>query len=67
MMKATATNEQRLFPGAMVRGIGLPQVLQDDVHSLQDIASRARILGDPRDGRHDKIHQNLRDVPRHNR
>jgi hypothetical protein len=45
MMKATATNEQRLFPGAMVRGVGLPQVLQDDVHSLQDIASRARILG----------------------
>jgi hypothetical protein len=43
----------------MARGIGLLQVLQDYVHHLQDVISRAWILGDPRDRRHAKVLQNL--------
>jgi hypothetical protein len=38
-------------------------VLQDDTHYHQDVTDHARILGDPRDKRHIKIHQNHGDVP----
>jgi hypothetical protein len=47
----------------MVRGVGLPQVLQDDAHDLQDIVGHVRVSGDPQDGRHAKIDQDLGDVP----
>jgi hypothetical protein len=64
MMEATTTNGQCLIPGDMAGGIYLPRALQDDAHRLQDITSCAWIPGDPRDGRHAKIHQNLEEVPR---
>jgi hypothetical protein len=34
MMETMMTSEQRLIPGAMVRGVGLLQALQDDIHRL---------------------------------
>jgi hypothetical protein len=46
----------------MTRGIGLPHVLQDDAHRLQDVVAHARNMGDPRELRHAKIHQKLGDI-----
>jgi hypothetical protein len=62
-METTTTNERHLIQGAMAGGIGLSQVLREDAHCLQDIASDVRVLRDPQDGWHAKIHQNLQDVP----
>jgi hypothetical protein len=56
-------SEWRLIPGVMTEDVGLPQVLQDDVHHFQDVASGAWILGDPWDRRHAKAHQNLGNIP----
>jgi hypothetical protein len=47
----------------MAGGVGLLQVLQDDIHRIQDIASHAWILENPQDEGHAKIHQNLGHVP----
>jgi hypothetical protein len=51
--------QQCLFPGAVVKVVGFLQVLQDDVHCLQDITSCARISGDLRDGGHAKVLEDL--------
>jgi hypothetical protein len=42
-----ATREQNLILGAVLRAIGLLQVLQDDIHHVQDVAGCVRILGEP--------------------
>jgi hypothetical protein len=47
MIEAPAMNKWCLIPGVMARGVGLLQALQDDIHHLQDVASYARVPGDP--------------------
>jgi hypothetical protein len=64
---AMTGNGWRIILGVVAGGIGLPQALQDDAHCLQDVTRRALVPGDPRDGRHSKIHQNLGDIPRQDR
>jgi hypothetical protein len=59
----TTTSELCLIPGVMARGVGLLQVLKDDVHRLQDVAGHVWVLGDVRDRGHAKVHQNLGHIP----
>jgi hypothetical protein len=54
-MTTTMMTSQRLILGVMAGVVGLLQSLQDDVHCPQDVAGRARILGDPGDKGHTKI------------
>jgi hypothetical protein len=53
------TSEQRLIPGAMARGVVIPQMLQVDVHCSQEVTGRVQIPGDPQDRWHAKVHKNL--------
>jgi hypothetical protein len=64
---ATTTNEQRHIPGAMARGVGFLQALQDDVHLLWDVIGCVRLSGDFRDWGQAKVHQNLGHVPHQGR
>jgi hypothetical protein len=61
------TRERHLILGVVAGGVGLLQALQDDVHRLHDVASRAQIPGDPRDRRHDKVPYNFGHVPHQGR
>jgi hypothetical protein len=63
MMEMTMTGEWHLIPEAVARGVGLLWAHQDSVHRLQDVVSCAQILGDPREGRHARIHKDLGNVP----
>jgi hypothetical protein len=47
MMETMATREQNLILGAVLGAVGLLQVLQDDIHHVQDVADCVRILGEP--------------------
>jgi hypothetical protein len=62
MATTTVIGSQRLIPGTIARVIGLLHMLQGDIHCYQDIAGHEWILGDPRDGRHTKILQDLGDI-----
>jgi hypothetical protein len=56
-------SEQCLIPRAVAGGVGLLQVLKDDIHHLKDATSRAWVSGDLRDRGHAKVHQNHGHVP----
>jgi hypothetical protein len=60
-------NERPVIPWTMAGGVGLPHVFQDGACYPQDVARHAWVLGDPGDGRHAKVHQDLRDVPHQDR
>jgi hypothetical protein len=55
-MATTMKGQQCLIPGVVAGVVGLLQVLQDDVHRLQDISGCAKILRDPQDRGHAKVH-----------
>jgi hypothetical protein len=59
-------NERHLVPRIVARGIGLSQAFQDGAHCLQNIVGHMRIPGDPWDGRHAKVHQDLGGTPHQN-
>jgi hypothetical protein len=45
-----------LISGTVAGGVGLPHAFQDGAHCPQYVIGHTRIPGDPRDGRHAKVH-----------
>jgi hypothetical protein len=64
LKEAAIGNEQHIFSRTIVGGLGFPQAFQDGAYHLQNFIGPKRIPGDPWDGRHAKIHQDLGSVPR---
>jgi hypothetical protein len=63
LKEAAIGNGWHLVLGIVAEGVGLLQAFQDGAYSLQDVIGYAWVLGDPRDGRHAMVHQDLRDIP----